>query len=224
MRWARDGVSTAELTRAADSASFTCLASGPCSDWRTSSFWVRAVRYLAGTGRAGWIIPAGLMGMILAGLTTYALPDWAVFSSPFRQAYSCRFAGVARLCYFSVVIMAHCGRPADHGGALDILSPRPVVHSARLFVPVLHVLARCVPALQCRFRPLDQLAGLLHRSVHPLGGFRLRSGHAHSPPPVPGHPALPPGRAARDPEAGQRRLSVPRSSSATAPSATPSAG
>src|SRR5208283_3429191 len=65
-----------------------------------------AVRYLAGTGRAGWIIPAGLMGMILAGFTTYALPDWAVFSSPFRQAYSCRFAGVARLCYFSLVVMA----------------------------------------------------------------------------------------------------------------------
>ena len=65
-----------------------------------------AVRYLAGTGRAGWIIPAGLIGMILAGFTTYALPDWAVFSSPFRQAYSCRFAGVARLCYFSVVLMA----------------------------------------------------------------------------------------------------------------------
>ncbi len=65
-----------------------------------------ALRYLAGTGRAGWIIPAGLMGMILAGFITYALPDWAVFSSPFRQAYSCRFAGLARLCYFSVVLMA----------------------------------------------------------------------------------------------------------------------
>jgi fatty acid desaturase len=61
---------------------------------------------LTETDKAGWIIPAGLMGMILAGCTTYALPDWAVFSSPFRQAYSCRFAGVARLCYFSMVLMA----------------------------------------------------------------------------------------------------------------------
>jgi len=46
------------------------------------------------------------MGMMVAGFTTYALPDWAVFTSPFRQAYSCRFAGVARLCFFSVVLIA----------------------------------------------------------------------------------------------------------------------
>ncbi len=43
--------------------------------------------------------------MIVAACTTYALPDRAVFSSPFRQAYSCRFAGAARLCYFTLVLM-----------------------------------------------------------------------------------------------------------------------
>ena len=60
---------------------------------------------LAGTGRGEWVIPTGLTGMTLASFTAYVLPDWAVFSSPFRQAYSCRFAGVARLCYFSMALM-----------------------------------------------------------------------------------------------------------------------
>ncbi len=58
------------------------------------------------TGKAAWVVPAGLAAMIVATLTTYALPDWAVFSSPFRQAYSCRFAGAARICYFSVVLIS----------------------------------------------------------------------------------------------------------------------
>ena len=62
-------------------------------------------RYLTATGGTNWIVPTGLAGMILAGCTTYALPGWAVFSSPFRQAYSCRFAGVVRLCYFSLLLM-----------------------------------------------------------------------------------------------------------------------
>jgi fatty acid desaturase len=62
--------------------------------------------YLTGTGRPAWIVPAGIVGISLAGVVTYALPDWAVSSSPFRQAYSCRFAGVARLCFFTLVMMA----------------------------------------------------------------------------------------------------------------------
>ena len=63
-------------------------------------------RYLTGIDKPAWIVPAGLLGMSLAAIAAYALPDWAVFSSPFRQAYSCRFAGAARLCFFTVVMMA----------------------------------------------------------------------------------------------------------------------
>lgn len=62
-------------------------------------------RYLARIDKPAWIVPAGLLGMGLAAVTTYALPDWAVFSSPFRQAYSCRFAGAVRLGFFTVVMM-----------------------------------------------------------------------------------------------------------------------
>lgn len=75
-------------------------------------------RYLVAIGRPAWIVPFGLLGMILAATATYALPDWAVFTSPFRQAYSCRFAGSVRLCFFTVVMMALAGiRWASSGHA-----------------------------------------------------------------------------------------------------------
>jgi hypothetical protein len=61
---------------------------------------------LARGGRLGWIVPTGLVGMIVACLGASTLPAWALFSSPFRQAYSCRFASAARLCFFTVVFMA----------------------------------------------------------------------------------------------------------------------
>jgi fatty acid desaturase len=61
---------------------------------------------LARGGRSSWIVPTGVVGMIAASLGAWALPAWALFSSPFRQAYSCRFASAARLCYFTIVFMA----------------------------------------------------------------------------------------------------------------------
>jgi fatty acid desaturase len=65
--------------------------------------------FLTVTGRLGWLIPAGLLGIGLVAVVTYALPAWALFPSPFRQAYSNRFGGVARLAYFTVLleILAH---------------------------------------------------------------------------------------------------------------------
>jgi fatty acid desaturase len=65
-----------------------------------------ALRSLSTAGRPGWILPVGVLGMIVPGGVTYALPEWAVFTSPFRQAYSTRFAGTARLCFFTAVMMA----------------------------------------------------------------------------------------------------------------------
>src|SRR5262249_51657178 len=54
--------------------------------------------------RVAWLLPAGLIGMLLATGVTCGLPDWAVFRSPFRQAYSTRFAGGARLAYFTMLL------------------------------------------------------------------------------------------------------------------------
>ncbi|MGO9598557.1 MAG: fatty acid desaturase family protein [Isosphaeraceae bacterium] len=61
---------------------------------------------LARGGRLSWIVPAGVVGMTVACLGANTLPAWTLFSSPFRQAYSCRFASAARLCFFTSVFMA----------------------------------------------------------------------------------------------------------------------
>ena len=57
----------------------------------------------------GWLIPAGILGLVLAIVVTYRLPEWAVFRSPFRQAYSSRLGGVFRLVFFTVLmeVLAH---------------------------------------------------------------------------------------------------------------------
>jgi fatty acid desaturase len=64
------------------------------------------LRYLNGLALTAWIVPAGLLGMFGAAIVTYGLPDWAMFSSRFRQVYSCRFAAALRICFYSVVITA----------------------------------------------------------------------------------------------------------------------
>jgi fatty acid desaturase len=61
---------------------------------------------LTSLGRLDGVILAGLTGMLLAVAVTCSLPGRAIFSSPFRHAYSCRFCAAMRLCYFSVVITA----------------------------------------------------------------------------------------------------------------------
>jgi fatty acid desaturase len=70
-----------------------------------------ALCQLAQTGRSGWIIPVGLTGMAGSSLAVYVLPDWALFRSPFRQVYSCRFAALVRLCFLTalMVVLAMAG-------------------------------------------------------------------------------------------------------------------
>jgi fatty acid desaturase len=57
------------------------------------------------SGRSGWTMPVGLLAGTVATLVLRALPDWAVFQSPFRQVYSTRFAAAARLWFFTVALI-----------------------------------------------------------------------------------------------------------------------
>lgn len=98
--------------------------SGANRDSEPASAWPRlgtglGIGYLLGLnlvtwiltkyGQPGWLIPAGMVGLGLAIMVTYRLPDWAVFRSPFRQAYSGRAGGVFRLGFFTVLmeVLAH---------------------------------------------------------------------------------------------------------------------
>ena len=154
------------------------------------------LRFVTGTDRPLWLVPVGLLGIALLAAVTYALPDWAVFQSPFRQAYSPRFAGVLRMSYYTalLVVLAHLrwatgGRSAIYPVLLWLV---PLGTSFMFFM----YLAGRLPALQRRCRPADQLARLLHGPLHPLGGLRLRTGHAHPAPPVSGGSPLSPAPAA----------------------------
>jgi fatty acid desaturase len=62
-------------------------------------------RYLIGQGRPAWIIPSGLLAMAGAALMIKILPDSAIFFSPFRQAYSSRFAAAVRISFYSAVMV-----------------------------------------------------------------------------------------------------------------------
>jgi fatty acid desaturase len=52
-----------------------------------------------------WLVPAGLACFVAASLVSCTLPEWAVFQSPLRQAYSPRCASVIRLGYFTVIFV-----------------------------------------------------------------------------------------------------------------------
>ena len=60
---------------------------------------------LTSAGHPQWMIPAGVLGVVISGLTAYSLPAWAIFRSPFRQPYSARFASVARLTYYTALMV-----------------------------------------------------------------------------------------------------------------------
>ena len=60
--------------------------------------------YLTQTDRVAWIAPAALTAAAVGVFVAYTLPDRFVFQSPFRQAYSTRFAGSLRLCFFIGVL------------------------------------------------------------------------------------------------------------------------
>jgi fatty acid desaturase len=67
------------------------------------------LRFLTGTDRVTFLVPAGFLGVaILAGVIS-VLPDWAHYRSPLRQVYSSRFASFLRMTYYTaiLVVLAH---------------------------------------------------------------------------------------------------------------------
>jgi fatty acid desaturase len=64
---------------------------------------------LTWVNQPSWLVPAGFFGIVLAAVTIYRLPEWAVFRSPLRPVYSTRFASALRLGYYTLllVILAH---------------------------------------------------------------------------------------------------------------------
>jgi fatty acid desaturase len=75
-------------------------------------------RYLTNSGRASLLAPAAGLGIVLSTAIVRLVPDRWIFQSPFRQAYSSRFAGTARLTFYTVLItaLAHL-RFATHGAS-----------------------------------------------------------------------------------------------------------
>jgi fatty acid desaturase len=67
------------------------------------------LKYLTGIDCPQWLIPAGLLGIGVLAIVIRTLPSWAVFQSPFRQAYSPRVAGFLRMTYYTIwlVTLAH---------------------------------------------------------------------------------------------------------------------
>ncbi|CAN5839736.1 hypothetical protein BH23PLA1_BH23PLA1_20270 [soil metagenome] len=55
--------------------------------------------------RSLWLIPAGVIGLVVATGVAALLPDRAYFQSPFRQPYSDRVAGVCRLAFFTAILV-----------------------------------------------------------------------------------------------------------------------
>jgi fatty acid desaturase len=64
------------------------------------------LKLLTGLGHPQWLAPVGLVGIGVLAIVIRALPDWAVFQSPFRQAYSPRVAGFLRMTYYTIVLVA----------------------------------------------------------------------------------------------------------------------
>ncbi|MGP0063219.1 MAG: fatty acid desaturase family protein [Isosphaeraceae bacterium] len=64
-----------------------------------SVFW-----FLTWVKQPNWLVPAGLVGMVLAAVTIYRLPERAVLRSPIHPVYSTRFASVLRLGYYTLLL------------------------------------------------------------------------------------------------------------------------
>ncbi len=60
--------------------------------------------YLTRIRQPGWLVPVGVLGFAVAAAVAYRLPEWALFASPFRQAYSTRLGGVIRLGFFTLLL------------------------------------------------------------------------------------------------------------------------
>jgi hypothetical protein len=67
-------------------------------------FW-----FLTWVKQPNWLVPVCFLGIALAAVTIYRLPEWAVFRSSLHSVYSIRFASVVRLAYYTQLfaILAH---------------------------------------------------------------------------------------------------------------------
>jgi fatty acid desaturase len=63
------------------------------------------LKRLTGLEQPHWLAPAGLVGIGILAIVIRTLPDWAIFQSPFRQAYSPRFAGFLRMTYYTILLV-----------------------------------------------------------------------------------------------------------------------
>src|SRR5262249_19109757 len=59
---------------------------------------------LTRTGRPHWIAPAGLFSIGLPTVVLKSLPDWALYQSRLRQAYSAQVASAIRLGFYTGVL------------------------------------------------------------------------------------------------------------------------
>jgi fatty acid desaturase len=63
------------------------------------------LKRLTGLEQPHWLAPAGLVGIGILAIVIRTLPDWAIFQSPFRQAYSPRVAGFLRMTYYTILLV-----------------------------------------------------------------------------------------------------------------------
>ena len=149
------------------------------------------LKVLTGTGRPLGLAPAGLAGIALLAViirVTARLGRISVAVPPSLLNTACGISANDLLHD-----RARCPglSPVVHRRQVGDLSRNALAGSAGQYVHVLHVLARCLSALQCRLREVDQFAGLLHRPLHAVGCSRLWPGHAHSASSLSGSSPLP---------------------------------
>jgi Fatty acid desaturase len=69
-------------------------------------FSINAVLWLlTDMKQPSWLVPVGLVGILVAAVVIYRLPEWAVFRSPIRSVYSTRAASVVRVGYYTLLLM-----------------------------------------------------------------------------------------------------------------------
>ena len=138
---------------------------------------------MAGSRPALW--ESGLLAIVIR-----ALPDWAVFQSPFRQAYSPRVAGFLRMTYYTILLVTLAHIRWTTGGTSAHL-PRPALavplETSFMFFMFLRDIYQHSNADDGR---LTNSAGLLYRPLHALGCICVWTGYAHTASSLSGSPAL----------------------------------
>jgi fatty acid desaturase len=62
------------------------------------------LKSLTGAGRPDLLVPAGLVAIAVLAIVIRALPSWALFHSPLRNAYSPRVGGFVRMVFYTVIL------------------------------------------------------------------------------------------------------------------------